>query len=122
MIPMRIVYLVLACGLCVAIGVGGALYYARNAASPVSIGAPVPGLGAKQTSVVSPPPVHTVSWYQAHPDQIKIKLATCNDNPGTAINDPECYSAASAKENNDINRFIESAPKDPQPVVPNRNR
>jgi hypothetical protein len=47
-------------------------------------------------------------------------LATCNDSPGTALHDPECFNAASAKENSDIDRFIESAPKDAQPSVPSR--
>ena len=36
------------------------------------------------------------------------------------MHDPECYNAESAKEHSDIDHFIESAPKDAQPVVPNR--
>ena len=120
MIQTRIQYLGLAGGLSVAIGAGGALYYARKGASLAVNSAAAPALGASQTFVVPRPSVHTVSWYQAHPDQIKIKLATCNDSPGTAMNDPECFNAASAKENSDIDRFIESAPKDAQPGVPSR--
>ena len=120
MIQIRIVYLVLACALSGAIGAGGALYYARTGAGPVASGATVPALGANQTFTVPPPSVRTVSWYQAHPDQIKIKLAECNNNPGAAMHDPECYNAESAKEHSDIDRFIESAPKDVQPVVPSR--
>jgi hypothetical protein len=118
MIQMRIVYLGLACGLSVAIG--GALFYARKGADSAANSAAASALGANQTFVVPPPSVRTVSWYQAHPDQIKAKLATCNDSPGTAIHDPECFNAASAKENSDIDRFIESAPKDARPVVPRR--
>jgi hypothetical protein len=120
MIQMRIVYLGLACGLSVAIGAGGAVYYAKKGTVPAANGAATPAIGANQTFVVPPPSVHTVSWYQAHPDQIKVKLASCNDSPGTAMHDPECFNAASAKENTDIDRFIESAPKDAQPVVPSR--
>jgi hypothetical protein len=120
MIQMRIVHVVLACGLPVAIGAGGALYYARNGAGPVASGAAAPAPGANQTFAVPPPSAHTVSWYQAHPAQIKVKLAACNDSPGTAMHDPECYNAESAKEDSDIDRFIESAPKDAHPVVPSR--
>jgi nitrate reductase alpha subunit len=119
MIQMRIVYLVLACGLSGVIGAGGALYYVRNVTRPIA-GSGAPALGANQTFSAPMPSVHTVSWYQAHPDQIKVKLAACNDSPGTAMHDPECYNAESAKEHGDIDRFIESAPKDAQPVVPRR--
>jgi hypothetical protein len=119
MIQMRIVYLGLACGLSVAIGAGGVVYYAKKGTVPAANGAATPAIGANQT-FVPPLSVHTVSWYQAHPDQIKVKLAACNDSPGTAMHDPECFNAASAKENTDIDRFIESAPKDAQPVVPSR--
>ncbi len=120
MIRMRILYLGLVCGLCVVIGAGVALYYARKGAVPAGNGVAAPAISANQTFVVPPASVHTVSWYQAHPDQIKVKLAACNDSPGTAMHDPECFNAASAKENSDINRFIESAPKDEQPDLPNR--
>jgi hypothetical protein len=120
MIQMRIMYLVLACGLSGAIGAGGAWYYARNGANSAGSGAAGPSSGADAALVVPAPSVHPVSWYQAHPDQINIKLAACNDSPGTAMHDPECYNAESAKEHSDIDHFIESAPKDAQPVVPNR--
>jgi len=120
MIQMRIVYLGLACGLSVVIGAGGALYYSRQDAGPAANGAAAPTLGANQTFAVPLPSVRTVSWYQAHPDQIKVRLATCNDSPGTAMHDPECFNAESAKENSDIDRFIESAAKDAQPGVPSR--
>jgi hypothetical protein len=119
MIRMRIVSLGLACGLSVAIGAGGAWYYARTGANSAANAAVTPALGVNQTLVV-PPPVRTVSWYQAHPDKIKAKLAACNSSPGTAMHDPECFNAASAKENSDIDHFIGSAPKDAQPVVPSR--
>ena len=115
---MRIGYLVVACGLFVAIGAGGALYYASNGARQVTSSAAVPAVGENQTFVVPPPSVHTVAWYQAHPAQIKLKLAACNNSPGTAMHDPECYNAESAKENNDIDRFIKSAPTEAQPIVP----
>ena len=118
MIQMRIVYLVLACASSGAIGAGGALYYARADAGPVASGPAAPALGANQTFAVPAPSVRTVSWYQAHPDQIKATLAACDNSPATAMHDPECYNAASAKEHSDIDRFIESAPKDAQPVVP----
>jgi hypothetical protein len=120
MMRMRILYLGLACGLSVAIAAGGALYYARKGAVPTVNGVAAPPISANQTFVVPPPSMRTVSWYQAHPNQIKIKLAACNDSPGTAMHDPECFNAASAKENSDIDRFIESAPTDAQPGVPSR--
>lgn len=122
MIQMRIIYAVLACGLPVAIGAGGALYYyyMTNGAGPVASGAGALPHGANQIFVLPPPSVHTVTWYQAHPAEIKVKLAACNNSPGTAMHDPECYNAESAKEGSDIDHFIESAPKDAQPVVPSR--
>ncbi len=119
MVQMRIVYLVLACGVSGAIGAGGALYYVRNVPCPVASAAAAPAPGANQTFTV--PPARTVSWYEAHPDQVKVKLATCNNSPGTAMHDPECYNAESAKEHSDIDHFIGGAPKDAQPVVPNRH-
>ena len=118
MIQTRIVYLGLACGL-FAIGAGGALYYARNGARPVASSTPTPAHVSNQTLAVLPAPsVRTVAWYQAHPDQIKVKLAACNNSPGTAMHDPECYNAESAKENSDIDHFIDSAPKEAQPIAP----
>jgi hypothetical protein len=36
------------------------------------------------------------------------------------MHDPECFNVASAKENSDVDRFIESAPTDAQPGVPSR--
>lgn len=118
MVQMRIVYLVLACSLFVVTVAGGAFYYARHGARPVASSAAVPAVGAKETFAVPPASVRTVAWYQAHPDQIKEKLAACNKSPGTAMHDPECYNAESAKDNSDIDHFIKSAPKDAQPVVP----
>ena len=119
MIQTRIVYLGLACGLFVAIGAGGALYYARNGARPVASSTPTPAHVSHQTLAVLPAPsVRTVAWYQAHPDQIKVKLTSCNNSPGTAMRDPECYNAESAKENSDIDHFIDSAPKEAQPIAP----
>jgi hypothetical protein len=119
MIQTRIVYLGLACGLFVAIGAGGALYYARNGARPVASSTPTPAHVLNQTLAVLPAPsVRTVAWYQAHPDQIKEKLTACNNSPGTAMRDPECYNAESAKENSDIDHFIDSAPNEAQPIAP----
>jgi hypothetical protein len=120
MIQMRILYLGIACSLSVAIGAGGALYYARKSAVRAANGVAAPPISANQTFVVPTPSVRTVSLYQAHPDQIKVKLAACNDSPGTAMHDPECFNVASAKENSDVDRFIESAPTDAQPGVPSR--
>jgi hypothetical protein len=115
---MRIVYLILACGILAVIGMGGAFYYVRNGVRPTSSGDAVPAHDASGSFAIPSPSVRTVAWYQAHPDQIKEKLATCNSSPGTAMHDPECFNAESAKENSDIDRFIKSAPKDAQPVVP----
>jgi hypothetical protein len=114
---MRTVYVGLACGLIVAIGAAGAVYYSRNGAPAVTNSiAPAPH-APNHTFIVPRPSVHTVAWYQAHPDQAKEKLATCNNSPGTAINDPECRNAATAKENNDLDNFIKSAPNDAQPLA-----
>ena len=43
-----------------------------------------------------PPPIRTVTWFKAHPDEITQKLAACNDNPGVAMHDPECFNASDA--------------------------
>jgi hypothetical protein len=112
---MRIVYLVAACGVLAAVGAGGVFYYVKDSAHPPESGAAAPTPGAGQSFVVPSPSGHTVAWYQAHPDQIKEKLAACNNNPGTARQDPECSNAESAKDNNDIDSFINSAPKEAQP-------
>ena len=120
MIQMRIVYLGIACSLSVAIGAGARCTTQGRVRSRPRMRAAAPPISANQTFVVPTPSVRTVSWYQAHPDQIKVKLAACNDSPGTAMHDPECYNVASAKENSDIDHFIESAPTDAQPGVPSR--
>ena len=98
-----------------AIGAGGVVYYARNSARPAASGTAAPARNAGETFVVPSPSVHTVAWYQAHPERIKEKLAACNNNPGTARHDPECYNAENAKEATDIDSFIKSAPKEAQP-------
>lgn len=119
MIQIRTVYLGIACGLFVAIGAGGTLYYARHGAHPAVSSTAASGDASNQLLAVSPArSVHTVAWYEAHPDQIKEKLAACNNTPGTAMHDPECYNAGTAKENDDLDHFINSAPKDAQPIVP----
>ena len=118
MVQMRIVYLVLACCVSGAIGAGGALYYVRNVPCPVASAAAAPAPGANQTS---PSRLCAPSRGMKRTPTKSRKLATCNNSPGTAMHDPECYNAESAKEHSDIDHFIESAPKDAQPVVPNRN-
>jgi hypothetical protein len=114
---MRIVYVAFICALLVVIGVS---YYERHEARPVTTSAPGPAHGANQSAAAPSLSVRTVAWYQAHPDQIKEKLAACSNDPGTAMHDPECNNAETAKHNNDIDHFIQSAPKDAQPVAPER--
>ena len=43
-----------------------------------------------------PAPIRAVTWFKAHPDEITQKLAACNDNPGVAMHDPECFNASDA--------------------------
>lgn len=82
---IRILALALSCGFAgAAVGAGGTWYLTRTVSGRVTIG-------------IAEPSVHTVSWYQAHPAEIKTKLAACYDNPGRAIHDPDCANADDAQ-------------------------
>lgn len=37
-----------------------------------------------------------VEWYKTHPEERKMMLARCNDNPGELRNDPNCINAKRA--------------------------
>lgn len=83
---IKILALALSCALAgVAVGSGGTWYLTRTVATGrIAIG-------------VTAPSAHTVTWYEAHPTEIKAKLAACYDNPGGAIHDPECANADTAQ-------------------------
>jgi hypothetical protein len=82
---IKILALALSCGLAgAAVGAGGTWYLTRI-------------LSGRVASGIAEPSVHTVSWYQAHPAEIKQKLAACYDNPGGAIHDPDCANADDAQ-------------------------
>lgn len=55
--------------------------------------------------VAAAEPARTVSWYRQHQTDLKKELATCNDNPGSAMTDPDCQNAAEAKSQLDIEEF-----------------
>jgi hypothetical protein len=51
---------------------------------------------APSTVAAVPPPERTVSWFIDHRPELAQKIATCKDNPGGALTDPECANAAEA--------------------------
>jgi hypothetical protein len=55
-------------------------------------------------------PIRTVTWFKAHRSELDGKLALCGDNPGLGQHDPECANAGEAKDQNDIEDFVRSAP------------
>ena len=89
------------CLACFAAGAGSTWYITR-VASPTPV---------RQEAAAAPHPVRTVSWFQAHPSEMRQKFAACNDNPGGAMADPECENAATAKEHIDFKEFLAGAPK-----------
>ncbi len=86
---------------CVAAGAGGTWYFTRG----------MPPVPARQDAAAVPHQVRTVSWFEAHRAEMTQKNATCNDNPGGAMADPECENAATAKEHIDFKEFLAGAPK-----------
>ena len=63
------------CLACFAAGAGSTWYITR-VASPTPV---------RQEAAAVPHPVRTVSWFQAHPSELKQNLAACYDNPGGAV-------------------------------------
>jgi hypothetical protein len=86
---------------CIAAGAGGTWYLNRDTS-------PVP---APHDAAEVPHPARTVSWFEAHRAEMTQKMASCNDNPGGAMADPECENAATAKEHTDFKEFLAGAPK-----------
>ena len=70
-----------------------------------------PPVPAQQGSEAAPHPVRTVSWYEAHRPEMNQKFASCNDNPGGALFDPECQNALDAKGHIGMAGFIKGPPK-----------
>ncbi len=62
---------------------------------------PVPAVG----------PIRTVTWFKSHRSELDGKLTVCRDNPGLGQHDPECANAGEAKDQNDIEDFVRSAPE-----------
>jgi len=50
--------------------------------------------------------LHSVSWYRAHPDEMRRDEAWCRDNPG--LRDPNCAAASEAKLQADFDAFIKA--------------
>lgn len=86
---------------CIAAGAGGTGYLTRGTS-------PAP---PQQNAAAAPHPVRTASWFEAHRMEMTQKYASCNDNPGGAMVDPECQNAATAKERTDLKEFLAGAPK-----------
>ncbi len=86
---------------CAAAGAGGTWYFTR-------VASPTP---AQQSATAMPPPVRTVSWFEAHPSEMRQKFAACNDNPGGAMADPECVNASDANDHVSLSRMLRGAPK-----------
>jgi hypothetical protein len=86
---------------CVAAGAGGTWYLTK---------APSPAL-TQQDAAAVPHSVRTVSWFNAHQPEMNQKLATCNDNPGGAMTDPECQNALDAKSRIDTDSLATAVRK-----------
>ena len=96
------VSLILACFAAgVGTGAGGTWFLTRPAFSP----------GPQQDAAVVPRPVRTVSWFEAHPSEMKQKYAACNDNPGGAMTDPECENALAANDHLGLAEILKGAPE-----------
>jgi len=69
----------------------------------------------QQTAIapVMPPPapvqpIRTVTWFEAHQDEMRAKVALCDDNPGLGQHDTECPNALAAKLDVGFDNFINS--------------
>lgn len=86
---------------CIAIGAGGGwLSYRQKTAVSVQI---------HQTHTEYQ--ARTVSWFAANPQDMRQKIATCNDNPGAAIHDAECENALEANEHLAIEAMLAGNPE-----------
>jgi hypothetical protein len=89
------------CLVCFAAGASSTWYITR-----VAFPTPV-----QQDAAAVPPPVRTVSWFAAHPSEMRQKFAACNDNPGGAMTDPECENALTAREHTGLADSFPEAPR-----------
>jgi hypothetical protein len=88
------------------VGAGGMFAYLHPQLAATVVTREIPNAIA---SVIPQP--HTVSWYVAHQDAMKGKLSACQEDPGSAIRDPECENASEAFDKVTLDRFIEGAPR-----------
>ena len=55
---------------------------------------------------LAPHILRSVSWYRAHPDEMRHDEAWCRDHPG--LRDPNCAAASEAKLQADFDAFIKA--------------
>jgi len=55
---------------------------------------------------LAPHIARSVSWYRAHPDEMRRDGAWCRDNPG--VHDPNCAAASEAKLQADFDAFVKA--------------
>lgn len=82
------------------LGAGGAVY--MRPLQP-----PQPFVAIESPAVMAHP-TRTVTWFMAHEQEMAVKQAACDDNPGGTAGDPECPNAETASQKLSMERAIEA--------------
>ena len=84
------------------LGATGAIYLRQLQPTPPPVVAVAP----------VPAPIRTVTWFKQHETEMREKLGACNDNPGVAMHDPECFNASDANDKIGLERMMNEGRKE----------